>query len=136
MFAIIQSGGKQYRVAEGDVLRLEALVAEAGDVVAGLVAVEFALDQRDPRELAVALGDDQVGPGQGAGGGRAPVLLQSQLGDSRKAALIRPRVVPPAPQKKSTARKAGAALERLGWFFRLIAQLPDSLPRPNLRIVA
>lgn len=33
MFAIIQSGGKQYRVAEGDVLRLEALAAEAGDVV-------------------------------------------------------------------------------------------------------
>jgi large subunit ribosomal protein L21 len=33
MFAIIQSGGKQYRVAEGDVLRLESLVAEPGDVV-------------------------------------------------------------------------------------------------------
>ena len=33
MFAIIKSGGKQYRVAEGDVLRLESLKAEAGDVV-------------------------------------------------------------------------------------------------------
>ena len=26
MFAIIQSGGKQYRVAEGDVLRLEVKI--------------------------------------------------------------------------------------------------------------
>ena len=33
MFAILQSGGKQYRVSEGDVLRLESLVAEPGEVV-------------------------------------------------------------------------------------------------------
>lgn len=33
MFAIIQSGGKQYRVAKGDVLRLESLEAEPGDLV-------------------------------------------------------------------------------------------------------
>jgi large subunit ribosomal protein L21 len=33
VFAIIQSGGKQYRVAEGDVLRLEQLQAEPGDTV-------------------------------------------------------------------------------------------------------
>ncbi|MEW6423054.1 MAG: 50S ribosomal protein L21 [Deinococcota bacterium] len=31
MFAIIQSGGKQYRVQEGDVLRVENLKGEAGD---------------------------------------------------------------------------------------------------------
>jgi len=33
MFAIVESGGKQYRVAEGDVLRLEKLDAEAGTTV-------------------------------------------------------------------------------------------------------
>jgi len=33
MFAIIQSGGKQYRVAEGDVVRLETIQAEPGDTV-------------------------------------------------------------------------------------------------------
>jgi len=33
MFAIVESGGKQYRVAEGDVLRLEKLDAEAGTQV-------------------------------------------------------------------------------------------------------
>lgn len=33
MFAIIQSGGKQYRVAEGDVLKLELLSAEPGETV-------------------------------------------------------------------------------------------------------
>lgn len=33
MFAIIQSGGKQYRVKEGDVVRLEKLEAEAGATV-------------------------------------------------------------------------------------------------------
>ena len=31
MFAIIQTGGKQYRVSEGDVLRVESLQGEAGD---------------------------------------------------------------------------------------------------------
>ncbi len=33
MFAIVQSGGKQYRVNEGDVVRLESLPAEPGEVV-------------------------------------------------------------------------------------------------------
>ena len=33
MFAIIQSGGKQYNVAEGDVLRLESLDAQPGETV-------------------------------------------------------------------------------------------------------
>ncbi|WP_034386056.1 50S ribosomal protein L21 [Deinococcus sp. YIM 77859] len=33
MFAIIQSGGKQYRVQEGDVVRVESLTGEAGDTL-------------------------------------------------------------------------------------------------------
>jgi large subunit ribosomal protein L21 len=33
MFAIIQSGGKQYRVSEGDLVRLELLGAEVGQSV-------------------------------------------------------------------------------------------------------
>ncbi|ADV68747.1 50S ribosomal protein L21 [Deinococcus maricopensis] len=33
MFAIITSGGKQYRVQEGDVIRVESLKGQAGDKV-------------------------------------------------------------------------------------------------------
>ena len=33
MFAVIKTGGKQYRVAENDVLKVERLVGEAGDMV-------------------------------------------------------------------------------------------------------
>lgn len=33
MYAIIQTGGKQYRVAEGQTLRVEKLTAEAGQSV-------------------------------------------------------------------------------------------------------
>lgn len=33
MFAIVQTGGKQYRVAPGDVLRVERLPGERGDEV-------------------------------------------------------------------------------------------------------
>ena len=33
MYAIIKTGGKQYRVAEGDVLTVEKLAANEGDVV-------------------------------------------------------------------------------------------------------
>lgn len=33
MFAVIQNGGKQYRVSQGDVLKLELLKAEPGDII-------------------------------------------------------------------------------------------------------
>ena len=33
MFAVLKTGGKQYRVKAGDVLRVEKLAAEAGDTV-------------------------------------------------------------------------------------------------------
>ena len=33
MFAVLKTGGKQYRVKPGDVLRVEKLPAEAGDTV-------------------------------------------------------------------------------------------------------
>lgn len=34
MYAVIKTGGKQYKVAEGDILKIEKLDAESGDVVA------------------------------------------------------------------------------------------------------
>ena len=33
MYAVIQTGGKQYRVAEGDTLRIEKLLADEGTTV-------------------------------------------------------------------------------------------------------
>jgi large subunit ribosomal protein L21 len=33
MYAVIQTGGKQYRVAQGDKVRVEKLVGNVGDVV-------------------------------------------------------------------------------------------------------
>jgi large subunit ribosomal protein L21 len=33
MFAVLKTGGKQYRVTQGDVLRVEKLAAEAGETV-------------------------------------------------------------------------------------------------------
>ncbi len=33
MFAVLKTGGKQYRVQSGDVLRVEKLAAEAGETV-------------------------------------------------------------------------------------------------------
>ena len=33
MYAVIETGGKQYRVALGDVLRVEKLAVEAGDAI-------------------------------------------------------------------------------------------------------
>lgn len=46
MYAVIQTGGKQYRVSEGDTLKVEKLVADAG--------ADVELD----RVLMVADGDD------------------------------------------------------------------------------
>ncbi|MBI4489281.1 MAG: 50S ribosomal protein L21 [Deltaproteobacteria bacterium] len=33
MYAVIRTGGKQYRVAQGDILRVEKLVGQVGDKV-------------------------------------------------------------------------------------------------------
>ncbi len=33
MFAIIKTGGKQYKVSEGDILKVEKIEAEAGDKI-------------------------------------------------------------------------------------------------------
>ena len=35
MYAIIATGGKQYKVSEGDVIRVEKLNAEEGNTVTG-----------------------------------------------------------------------------------------------------
>ena len=34
MYAIVQTGGKQYRVCEGDIINVEKLAAEVGETVA------------------------------------------------------------------------------------------------------
>ncbi|MDE2196784.1 MAG: 50S ribosomal protein L21 [Gammaproteobacteria bacterium] len=52
MYAVIESGGKQYRVSEGDVIRVEKLEAQAG------VAVEF--------DRVLLVGKDGAAPVMGA----------------------------------------------------------------------
>ncbi len=54
MYAVIRAGGKQYRVAPGDVVKIEKLPANEGDTV------EF------NDVLAVSGQEGQIGPGQGA----------------------------------------------------------------------
>src|SRR5262249_28730542 len=54
MYAVIRAGGKQYRVAPGDVVKIEKLPAGEGDTV------EF------NDVLAVSGEQGQIGPGQGA----------------------------------------------------------------------
>jgi large subunit ribosomal protein L21 len=70
MYAVIRAGGKQYRVAPGDVVKIEKLPAAQGD------AVEF------NDVLAVSAEAGTIGPGQGAvvtgqvmEGGRADKIL-------------------------------------------------------------
>jgi large subunit ribosomal protein L21 len=54
MYAVIRAGGKQYRVAPGDVVKIEKLPAGDGDTV------EF------NDVLAVSADEGKIGPGQGA----------------------------------------------------------------------
>jgi len=73
MYAVIKTGGKQYRVSEGDILRVEKLDAEAGS------SVEF--DQ----VLLVSDGDDvKIG---------APVVdggkVSAQVTDAGKGEKVR-----------------------------------------------
>lgn len=68
MYAIVKTGGKQYRVAEGDVIEVEKLAGEPGDAVT-LPAVLLVDGERvvtDPAALAeVAVAGELVAHGKG-----------------------------------------------------------------------
>jgi large subunit ribosomal protein L21 len=76
MYAVIQTGGKQYRVSEGDTVKIEKLTAETGD------SVDF--DQ----VLMVADGDDvKVGQPYLAGG-KVTATVESH-GRAKKVKIIK-----------------------------------------------
>ncbi|AGA90109.1 ribosomal protein L21 [Thioflavicoccus mobilis 8321] len=76
MYAVIQTGGKQYRVAEGDRLRVEKLVAEAGESVE--------LD----RVLLVADGEDVKVGTPFLEGGKVTATVQAH-GRAKKVKIIK-----------------------------------------------
>ncbi|ADC63079.1 MULTISPECIES: 50S ribosomal protein L21 [Allochromatium] len=76
MYAVIQTGGKQYRVSEGDTVKIEKLTAEAGD------SVDF------EQVLMVADGDDvKVGKPYLAGG-KVTATVESH-GRAKKVKIIK-----------------------------------------------
>ena len=80
MYAVIQSGGKQYRVAEGDTLRVEKLAVEAGD--------DVELDQ----VLMVADGDQvKVGTPYLVGGKVAAKVIAHGRGEKVRIVKFRRR---------------------------------------------
>jgi large subunit ribosomal protein L21 len=80
MYAVIKTGGKQYRVAEGDVLRVEKLSAEEG------AAVDFG------QVLMVANGDDvKIGAPELAGGKVSATVVRHGQGDKVTGVKFRRR---------------------------------------------
>ncbi|EKE75748.1 50S ribosomal protein L21 [Gallaecimonas xiamenensis] len=80
MYAVIQSGGKQHRVAEGEVIRLEKLDLETG------ATVEF------DKVLMVANGDDvKVGAPYVAGGKVVAEIVSHGRGAKVKIVKFRRR---------------------------------------------
>ncbi len=69
MYAVIRAGGKQYRVAPGDVVKIEKLPANSGDVI------EF------NDVLAVSAQEGTIGPGAG-------VVVSGKVMDSGRADKI------------------------------------------------
>ena len=76
MYAVIATGGKQYRVAEGDVVRLEKLAAEAG------AAVEF------DKVLVVGQGADVRIGAPYVAGTKVTGTVQSH-GQTRKVPIVK-----------------------------------------------
>lgn len=76
MYAVIQTGGKQYRVAEGDTLRVEKLAADTG------AAIE--LDQ----VLMVAEGDDVKVGRPYVEGGKVTATVKAH-GRSKKVKIVK-----------------------------------------------
>ncbi len=73
MYAIIQTGGKQYRVSPGDVLRVERLPGERGDEV----VLDRVLIVNDGQEIKVGapLVANATVKGQIVGQGKAKKIL-------------------------------------------------------------
>lgn len=78
MYAVFKTGGKQYRAAKGDVIRVEKLDAEEG--------AEVGIDQ----VLLVADGDDVTVGAPLIEGGRVTATVRSQ-GRGRKIRIIKHR---------------------------------------------
>lgn len=76
MYAVIQTGGKQYRVSEGDRLRVERLPAEAGS--------DVELD----RVLMIADGDDVRLGRPFVEGGRVTATVQGH-GRAKKVMIVK-----------------------------------------------
>ncbi|HSH29302.1 MAG TPA: 50S ribosomal protein L21 [Thiohalobacter sp.] len=76
MYAVIQTGGKQYRVAPGDKLRIEKLKAAEGE------SVEF------DRVLMVGDGDDVKIGAPYVAGGKVTATVKSQ-GRGKKVEIIK-----------------------------------------------
>lgn len=68
MYAIVKTGGKQYKVAEGDVIHVEKIVGEPGDPVTlpAVLLVDGDTVVADAARLAtVAVSGELVGHGKG-----------------------------------------------------------------------
>jgi len=76
MYAVIMTGGKQYKVAEGETVRVEKLVAEEGD------AVEL------DKVLLVADGDDVKIGAPYVEGGKVTATVAAQ-GRGKKVRIIK-----------------------------------------------
>jgi large subunit ribosomal protein L21 len=76
MYAVIQTGGKQYRVSEGDTLKVEKLVADAG--------ADVELD----RVLMVADGDDVRVGRPFVEGGKVTATVQGH-GRAKKVTIVK-----------------------------------------------
>ncbi|MGA9853187.1 MAG: 50S ribosomal protein L21 [Gammaproteobacteria bacterium] len=89
MYAVIESGGKQYRVREGDLIRIEKLEAEAG------AAVEF--------DRVLLVGKDDAAPVLGmpfVPGGKVTGTVKG-LGRNDKIFIFKMR------RRKNYRRRAG-----------------------------
>ncbi len=89
MYAVIETGGKQYRVSEGDVVRIEKLEAQAG------AAVEF--------DRVLLVGRDDASPVLGAPflkGGKVTGTVKA-LGRHDKIFIFKMR------RRKNYRRRAG-----------------------------
>ncbi len=76
MYAVIQTGGKQYRVSEGDTLKVEKLAADAG--------TDLDLDQ----VLMVADGDDVRVGRPFVEGGKVTATVQGH-GRAKKVMIVK-----------------------------------------------
>ena len=139
MYAVIETGGKQYRVQEGDVITVEKLNAEAGETVA-FDKVLVLGEGKDIKVGAPYTGDVVTGSVVENGKGQKVIIFKykakkdyrKKQGHRQPYTMVKIESLTGAAPKKAAAPKAEAAVEAVAEEAKAVKKVSASMKKDEL----